>query len=57
MLVQIFFARCQSSPDVPLGFIYIQNFPCLGCEGRVNLGETLGYVLMYGCAYLERCHL
>ena len=46
-LMQIFFPCCQSAPDMPLWLIHIQNFSCLGCQGRIDLGETFCYIFMY----------
>lgn len=53
LLVQVFFPCCQTAPDVPFRFVYIQYLPCLWCKGRVDLGKAFCYIFMYGCYYLE----
>ena len=39
----------QSSPDMPLLLIHVQNFPGLGSQPRIQLLKSLRDVLMY-CA-------
>ena len=48
MLMQIFFFRCHSSPDMALGFVDIANLSCLRCQRRIDLDDSLCYILMYG---------
>lgn len=48
-LMQVFLPGCQSAPNVPFRFIHIQNFPGLGCQGRIDLRKTFCYIFMYGC--------
>ena len=51
--MQIFISGSKSAPDMPLGFVCIQNFAGSGGEGRINLNKTFCYILMYGCDDLE----
>ena len=45
--MQIFLSRSHPAPDMPLGFIRIQNLASLPGQGRVDLEEPFGDVLMY----------
>ena len=54
MLMKIFLSRSHPAPDMPLGFIRIQNLASLPGQGRVDLEEPFGNVLMCGCDYFER---
>ena len=54
MLMKIFLSRSHPAPDMPLGFIRIQNLASLPGQGRVDLEETFGDVLMCGRDYFER---
>ena len=47
MLMKVFLSRSHPAPDMPLGFIRIQNLAGLPGQGRVNLEEPFGDVLMY----------
>ena len=44
MLMKIFLSRSHPAPDMPLGFIRIQNLASLPGQGRVNLEEPFGDV-------------
>ena len=50
--VQIFFLGSQSSPDMTLRFVHIQNLPRLLCQRRINLHEAVCHVFMY-CALAD----
>ena len=47
MLMKIFLSRSHPAPDMPLGFIRIQDLASLPGQGRVDLEEPFGDVLMY----------
>ena len=47
MLMQILFPCCHPAPDVPLGLVRVQHLAGLPGQGRVNLEEPFGDVLMY----------
>ena len=57
MLMQILLLCRHPAADVPLGLVDIQHLARLRRERRVDLRETLGDVLMYGCNYLYRSYL
>ena len=44
MLMKIFLSRSHPAPDMPLGFIRIQNLASLPGQGRVDLEEPFGDV-------------
>ena len=44
MLMKILLSRSHPAPDMPLGFIRIQNLASLPGQGRVNLEEPFGDV-------------
>lgn len=54
MLVQVFLPCSQAAADMTLRFIYVQNRPHLFCQSRIDRCKPVGYVLMYGCYYLDR---
>lgn len=54
MLMQIFFPRSKSSADMALRLIHIQHLSRLRRERRIDFAQTLCYVFMFGCYYLER---
>ena len=47
MLMQIFFPGSQPSTNMPFGFVHVQNLSCRTSQCRINLKETLSYILMY----------
>ena len=56
--VLILFTRGQSATNMAFGFIHIQNHPGLRCQGRVDVLQSVGNVLMYrglGDPELFRC--
>ena len=46
----------HTAPNMAFGLIHIQDDPSLGCKGRVDMLQAVGYVFMYGCRKLERWH-
>lgn len=48
MKVLVLLLCCQSSTDMSLGFIYIQNLSCLLGKGRINLHQSIRDIFMYG---------
>ncbi len=44
----------QTAPDVPLGLVFLQHGAHLTGQGRVDAGQTLPEVLMYGRNKKER---
>lgn len=53
-LVLVLLLRRQAAADVALGLVDVQNDAGLGGEGRVDVDEAVGNVLMYCCRKLER---
>ena len=47
--MKILLSCCQSSPDMALLLVDIQHTPNRPRHGRVDLLETVGTVLMFGC--------
>ncbi len=47
MLMKILLSRSHPAPDMPLRFIRIQNLAGLPGQGRIDLEEPFGDVLMY----------
>ena len=47
MLMKVFLSRSHPAPDMPLGFVGIQNFSCFAGQGRIDLEEPFGNILMY----------
>ena len=45
--VLIFFLRCHPAPDVTLRFVHVQYLSCFLCQRRIDLHQSLRYVLMY----------
>ena len=56
MLVLIFFSRCHASPDVALRLINVKNYSCPGCKSRIDMLQTICYILMFRRHELERFH-
>lgn len=54
MLVKVLFSCSHSSPYMAFGLIHVQNFPCFPRQGRIDLEEPLGDILMCGRNYFER---
>ncbi len=52
--MKIFFPGSKSTAYVALRLIKIQNLPGLRGQRRIDLEQTLCYILMYGRYYLER---
>ena len=47
MLMKVFLSRSHPAPDMPLGFVRVQNLARFTGKGRVDLEEPFGNVLMY----------
>ena len=47
--MKILLSCCHSSPDMALLLVDIQHTPNRPRHGRVDLLETVGTVLMFGC--------
>ena len=47
MLMRIFFFCGESTTDMPLSFIQIQNFSDLMCQIRIDVVQAFCYILMY----------
>lgn len=45
--MKILLSCSHPAPDMPLGFVGVQNLACFPGKGRVNLEEPLGDILMY----------
>ena len=46
-LHQVFFPRCHTAPDMPLGLIYIQYNSGAGRQCGINAWQPLGNIFMY----------
>ena len=44
MLMKVFLSRSHLAPDMPLGFVGVQNFSCLAGKGQIDLEEPLGNI-------------
>ena len=44
LLMKVFLSRSHPAPDMPLGFVGVQNFSCLAGKGWIDLEKPLGNI-------------
>lgn len=55
MLMRILLLCCKPSPNMALGFVYVQYLPCFRCKRRIDLNEAFGHILMYRTLRYSEC--
>lgn len=45
--VLVFFFGCQAAPYMALGFVNVQDHPGPGCQGRIDVLQSVRHIFMY----------